>query len=673
MSHPLALEALDAALAKARRAVLQPPPTMNVPDWADTYRHLSTESGAIGGQFVTSRVEVARGPMMAVTEPGVRRITAMTCTQLLKTTLLENTLGYFMHLDPCPILLTQPKDEAVDAFSKERFVPMVKASPVLAEIMSDRRTRISEDTIKFKRFPGGYLALASAGSPTNLAMRAIRVTLADEIDKYEATKEGDPLKLLEERTSTFQTSALNIRACSPTIEETSRVYRSYKEGDQRRPFVRCPHCAEWIDIEFFKHVQWRRDEDGEHMPETAQIICDSCGTAWTEPERMIAITTRGNIRHQQTKPFYCCGERQEPLTERLWDWDEDAQCGYALCKHCYARGVSNAHASFTASKLFSPFITVVELATAWIDAKDDPEQKQTFENTQLGRPFKSNIGREITAHWLAARREVYETDLPDGVLVLTAGIDVQGGGGANGRLEIEVVGWGIGEESWSIDTHVIHGDPARPEMWKELDEYLLKPFHHASGLQLSIMAACIDSGGHATQDVYRYAVTRIPRNIWAIKGASDKGNTWSPVWPVNSQHKHKKFRTGYRPVMIGVNSAKESIRQRLLIEITGPGYCHFPEGRAESWFEQLTAENLVVVKQHGVVIRKWRLQSGRANEAIDCRAYAYAALMGLYHTRRFTLEKQEQALAELLAKRRITGGKVAPTRARVQRSPFMEG
>lgn len=205
---------LRAALFNAR-AALRPPPNISLPEWADKHRRLSSKAGAIGGAWRTSRVEVARGPMLAVKEPGVRTITAMVATQTLKTELLLNTLGYFAHNDPCPILLTQPKEGTVKAFSKERLVPMVKATPVLRKILGGGRARGGEDTNQYKSFPGGFLALESAGSPTNLAMRAIRVTLLDEIDKYETTKEGDPVFLAEERTATFTTNSLHIRTCSP--------------------------------------------------------------------------------------------------------------------------------------------------------------------------------------------------------------------------------------------------------------------------------------------------------------------------------------------------------------------------------------------------------------------------------------------------------------------------
>ncbi len=665
-SSDLVLEKFEARLLISRPAVLRAAPTMTVPDWADKYRFLSASVGAVGGPWQTSRVEVARCPMMAVTEPGVRTITVMACTQTMKTELLTNTFGYFAHLDPAPMLLLEPKDEMASAFSKERIAPMIASSPVLRQLMGERKQYRSDDTIQYKTFPGGFLAISSAGSPTNLAMRAIRIVLEDEIDKYETTKEGDPISLAEERMATFTTSSLAIRVCSPTWEETSRIYRSYLSGDQRRPFCACPHCGHWQHIDFFRHVQWVTDADGTHHPETAAIYCEACGTAWSEAERVRIVspaTPEGvipdTIRFYQTKEFTCdCLKdtdgnpvitRHVPMEERCWDWDAEHRVGYACCPDCGKRRVPNHHASFQVSKLYSPFITVAALAQKWIDSKDDADLKQTFYNTQLGLPFAAEVSKAVDKHWLASRRETYQATVPDGVLVLTAGLDVQSGSDkTEGRIEVEVVGWGLHEESWSIDTEVFYGDPAKPEVWQRVDEYLLKGWKHERGFKLYIAAACIDSGGGATQDVYHFARDRVGRNVWAIKGASDRAGQWSPVWPAaQKESKHQKYRTGWRPIILGVNAAKEAVRQRLLIAEPGPGYCHFPNDRPEGWFEQLTSEQLVIEKKMGARIRVWKLPKGHANEALDCRVYAYAALQGLYHTRRFDMLRQFELIASL--------------------------
>jgi phage terminase large subunit GpA-like protein len=650
-STPEALEAFHADLVAVDRAALKPTPKLNLVEWSERYRRLTT--GAIGGPWQTWRYEIARGPMMAVTEPGVSTITVKCCTQTMKTELLLNTIGYYCHQDPCPILLAQPKDDLAKAFSKERLAPMVRASPALRDLLGDQRTRRADDTLLFKGFPGGFLAMVSAGSPSNLAMRPIRVTLADEIDKYETTKEGDPVMLLEERTATFKRNRLRVRCCSPTTEGFSRVHKSYLSGDQRKAFVRCPHCDYEQTLDFFRHVHWGKSEEGEHFPSTAAIRCENCGEEWSEAERLRIVTTKGAIRWFQTATFECCGERQEPMKKRRWKWSEKYQIGRACCVHCGKFTIPNDHASFQASKLYSPDITIPQLAAAWLAAKDDPESKQTFYNTQLGEAFAAQALKRVESHSLTSRREQYMASVPRGVLVLVAGLDVQPGSSVNlGRVEIEVVGWGLGEESWSIAHEVFMGDPARSELWKDVDQFLLKGFDYEGGGEMRIRAACVDSGGHNTQDVYAFTRARVSRNVWAVKGAAERGGQWSPVWPIPKLEPQRSRRTGYKPIILGVNAAKESIRQKLLVEEPGPGYCHFPIRRPDAWFDQLTSETLMVETKGGFNVRKWVLPRGRANEALDCRVYAYAALCGLYAVRKVNLAR----IAELLETFKPDGG-----------------
>lgn len=589
--------------------------------------------------------------MLAVTEPGVHVITTMVSTQLLKTALLENVFGYFAHLDPCPILLLQPKEAAAEQFSKERISPMIRVTPVLRDLVGTSKTRNADETLLFKAFPGGFLALAGAGSPDNLARRPVRVILSDEVDKYPVTREGDPIGLAEERTATFGVNWLSIRACSPTVEDESRIESSYKESDQRRASLACPHCGHRLFPDFFKHVDWekRRDESGkviEHFPKTARIACESCGEVWSEGDRLRALQT---ARWHQTRAFECCGARHVPLDAYdrawrgpddaraaspegalavVWDWSEsDRHAVYrAKCPECGKWGVENEHAGFQASKLYSPWQKdkPADIAAKWIAAQGDEDKKQTWWNTQMGMPYRPNSGKALRVDALLSKCENWAAEVPDGVAVLTAGIDTQGD-----RFEVEVVGWGRNEESWSIAYEVIEGDMESPEIWGRLDEFLKRIWYRADGRGFEVMAACHDSGGNHTQKVYEFSKARLGRHVWAIKGESAVNGKRNPIWPVKKPS--RKTRAAFRPVIIGVNTAKDTIRNRLHAEAPGPGYMHFPADRDIGYFEQLTSERSIVKVANGQKYRVWDLPAGRANEALDCRVYAYAALCGLTH------------------------------------------
>lgn len=632
-----AKEKFDHLVSSLRRG-WTPPPRISVPEWADEYRKLAKEAGSTSGDWETATVEIGRGPMMAVTEPGVHVISVMVSTQLLKTALLENVFGFFAHLDPCPILLLQPKEAAAEQFSKERISPLIRVTPVLRELIGDVKTRSGDDTLLYKAFPGGFLALAGAGSPDNLARRPIRILLSDEVDKYPVTREGDPIGIAEERMATFGANSLSIRVCSPTVEDESRIEGCYKASDQRRASLACPHCGHRQFPDFFKHVMWEKKGET-HLTKTARLHCEGCGVVWSEGDRLNALKT---ARWHQTRPFDCCEQHHVPLDmyqsavalgaagaiEQVWTWSESRRHAVfmAKCPTCGDLPVSNEHAGFQAGKIFSPWSKdkPADIARKWIEAQGNEDKLQVWYNTQMGLPYRKHAGKEIRVETLISRCEVWAAEVPDWVAVITIGVDVQ-----DYRLEVETVGWGLNEESWSLDYTVIDGEFSDPDTQARLDAHLTRLMYRGDGRAFVAKGTCIDSGGHHTQEVYKFCKARIGRRVWAIKGESAQAGQRSPVWPIKKPNARNK--ASYRPVIIGVNAAKDSIASRLQKETPGPGYMHFPTTRDLGYFQQLTAERSVVKFKAGRKYRVWEPRPGLANEALDCRVYSYAALQGLLH------------------------------------------
>jgi len=622
---------------------LRPITSLTLDRWAEANRVLPQSSAAVPGAWVTSRVEVASGPMRGVTEPGVNTITLKTATQMLKSELLLNTLAFIICERPGPVLFLQPKDDLARSFSRERIAPMIRLMPALRERIS------TNTTLQYLEFPAGFIAIEGAGSPTNLAARPIRYTLLDEIDKYEATKEGDAVLLAEERTATFADTALHIRCCSPTWEDTSRIERSYADSDQRRPYIACPHCADEFVFDFFKQVEWNKSEDGKtHFPLTAAIFCPECGAEITEDQRRKIISTEGAIRWRQTRPFICCGEElQDPAQTKLWDWDEDAQCGYALCKHCKQRAVSNTHAGFHVSKMYASHLTVVSLAEQWLAAKDDTSLRQVFYNTALGMAYAAQTGaKRVETHDLAGRREQFAPILDEKILHLFCGIDTQ-----DKRVEAHVLGVGSGDELWSVHYQIFEGDPSREDFWTNVDTFLASTWPHVAG-PMPIWATCIDSGGHHTEAVYNFAKPRFGRRIFAIKGSS-WAKRGDPIYAARA--KTMRGSGGYKPLIISVDSAKDALHSILMNDVPGPGYLHIPKERDDVWLDQLTAERLILETKGGQTLRKWILPRGRANEVWDTTVYAYSAL-AIMRARGLSLERSAANLrAYLEAKQKGTG------------------
>ncbi|WP_184247328.1 phage terminase large subunit family protein [Paraburkholderia atlantica] len=583
---------LERGLIAARKENLLPPPRLTLSQWAERYAVLSRETSAQTGRFRAFGYQ--RGMLDAVTDPSIEKISVMKSARVGYTKLMDHAVGYFIHQDPSPILVVQPRVEDAESYSKTEIAPMLRDTPVLAAIAGDQKAKNSDQTILAKTFRNGSsLTLVGANSPAGFRRITSRVVMFDEVDAYPvdgAGNEGDQIALGTKRSETFWNRKI-VLGSTPTVKGYSRIEKSFNDSDQRRYWVPCPHCGEfqvleWGGVDTPHGMKWDKDEAGNGIPATTYYVCKHNGCIINEADKPDMIAA-GEWRAD--KPF-------------------------------------NGHAGFHIWAGYSlfPNASWPNLVAEWLRVKDDPLARQTFINLVLGEPYEDRGERALNEAKLAARTEVWAAEVPDGVAVLTAAGDVQ-----DDRVEVETVGWGRNEERWSIDHEVFEGDPESDELWDRVDAYLMRQWRRADGRPFKVEAACIDSGGHHTQRVYDFCKARIGRRIWAIKGESARGGARSPVWPTKRPSARNK--ATYRPIIIGVNAAKDVIRARLHIEEPGPGYMHFPADRDINYFAQLVSERSVAKLVNGQKFRIWELPPGRANEALDLAVYSYAALCGLIH------------------------------------------
>ena len=584
-------------LTRLCKTCVAPPPELTVSQWADKHRFLSSESAAESGKWTT--LPFQREPLDAVSDTRIRRVVIRAATQMLKTVTIENSIGYFVTQDPGPILILQPRDADVKAFSKERIAPMIRDTPVLRGLFSDPKSRSSNNTIEEKLFPGGMLAITSAGSPGNLARRAIRFLFADEVDKYPPTagSEGNPISLARKRLATFRHRKKEIMTCSPTLPG-SEIDRAYEGSDRREYYVPCPICGHMqsLMLKFYTQVRWDSSlASREEQAKSARYHCENpdCKAAWDDATRWEAIE-KGEWR---------------------------------------ARAPFNGIAGFWISELYSPWKQLWEIVLDFLTKKDNAQDLQTFVNTSLAENW---VEKGEAPEWeiLLSRREEYQPGtVPRGGLFLTAGVDVQ-----RDRVECEVVAWGRGRESWSVDYQILEGKTSESEVWKQLEVLRSQTFKTEQGAELPIARMFVDSGDQ-TQDVYNWVRTQPASQVQAIKG-SDKGIL--PVGqpsPVDINVGGKKIKAGLKIKIINVSFFKSELYANLKSrrptdeELSQgytfpPGYCHFPTGKnyGDEHFKQLCAEQLIMRsnRRTGRTKQEW-MQTRARNEALDCRIYARAA------------------------------------------------
>lgn len=619
--------ALIERLLAVRGVALRPPPRLTLPEWADQYRMLSAESAAEPGKWRTARVPVARGPMEAVTDTATSTVSVMCCTQLLKTELVLNTVGYYVHQDPAPMIVMQPTVQLAEAFSKDRVAPMARDTPVLVDKISDPKSRDSGNTILHKQFPGGHLTMIGANAPGQLAMRPVRIVLCDEVDKYpqSAGVEGDPIKLLSERAATFWNHKM-IFVCSPTVEPNehggSRIAREYESSDRRIFEVDCPHC------EHRHEMQWRNVIWPEGHPEQALYHCPECKKAWSEAARRRAIKA--------------ASERPLKSPAAVGAYYE----GYGW------RGTKpfEGHAGFRASKLVSPWESMAKLAKKFVAACGVRELLKTFINTQLAETWKE-LGDAPEWKRLYERREQYTfNSLPLVPVHLMAGADVQ-----KDRIEVEIAAFGDRRESWSIDYRVFPGDTSNIEApdspWRSLEALLAECWQYANGVPVSVRMLAVDAG-YNTNVVLSWVRKWPASRVIAVKGQENLTVPIGHPKAVDVTVSGKRKARGAKQWPVGTDLLKTELygwlRQDRPTEESGlpypHGYCHFPQ-YAEEFFRQLTAEEQVPTLVRGYRRYVWQKTRDR-NEALDCRVYARAAAI-LCGIDRITPEQWTQNAFEL--------------------------
>lgn len=560
-----------------------PPKRQKISEWATANFELP-ETSAEPGKWHPSRAPYQVGILDAISEPGVQKVSLMCSAQIGKTIILLIIICYLIDLDPCSIMMTQPTTDMAEMFSKEKLASAIaNVKPVTAKIA--QKSRDATSTILMKMFAGGFLRLAGANSPSSLASMSIRAYFGDEIDKYPASagKEGDPVKLAIQRTETFW-NWLVFLVSTPSIKENSRIEKEFLRSDQRRFFVPCPYCGHR------QHLIWERFEYASKGTDSADplsgvyYICESCNTPIEEKHKAAML--------------------------RDGQWQATA-----VAK-------DPKHIGFHINRFYSPWKGWVDLCLDYESSRNDHQELQVFYNATLGLSFERVAGEKLD--WQRLRDRGSQSDyqqgiVPNGGLILTAGVDVQAD-----RLEVVIVAWGRGEESYVIAYEKILGDPLKAEVWQQLVYVTSKTYQRVDGATMRVRATCVDSG-YLTQEVYHQVRKNRYLHWFAIKGQSGDRPLVSSPSPQEVNYKGKKIKRGIDLYKIGVDSAKETLYSRSQIETPGDKYLNFPNDLDSDWYEGFCGEVQVTKHEHGRPYTVWEKLAGIRNEPLDTFNYALAA------------------------------------------------
>jgi phage terminase large subunit GpA-like protein len=584
----VSLAALRRDVARMTREICPTPERLTVTEWADRYRKLP-ETSTSPGDYDSSVTPYARRPMDLTADPETVRIALCWGTQTTKSTVIENAVAYRIACAPTPMVMVQPKIDSAEAMAKERIVPMILATPELRTRV--RLGKATDSSLRYKRFSGGFLFIASARSGPELASRSAPFVANDEIDEFDDIPgQGNPIEIVRRRQGAAEIG-LEINTSTPRDADTSRIWPELEAGTNERFHVPCPHCETMQELRFGGRdkpygLKWPSGQ-----PQLAQYLCEHCQVL-IDPKHKPWMLARG-------------------------EWiptNPDAPPGVY---------------SFHLSSLYSPFgkSNWGVIADEFVRAANKPADLQVFVNTRLAELFVDHGGGQ-QVEGLLQRTETWEDGtVPDRVGLLTAGMDVQ-----DNRIEVYVWGWGAGLESWPIYWALFVGDtgadPTLPNSpWRAADAWVaqVRFRHQVSGAMVPISAFGLDTG-YQTSLCYKFANQWRRFGCIATKGVGGEGLPTLGKPTLQGDMRVPLF-------SIGVYQAKTDWFKSDLPTpphpdgLPTPGYVHLPDHWTTDQLEQLVSEKLVSRLIKGRVHREWiKKRADRPNEALDCRIMARVAL-----------------------------------------------
>lgn len=559
---------------------IKPDEVSTISQWADKHRQLPKEGAAEPGQWRTSRFPFLREIMDELSPHSpTQQVKVIKGTQVGGTEIGNNFLMSTMDQNPRSMILMLPTESLMKKHRELKLKPSIEAMPLLDKKIKRGKTKSDIGDNDKMQFAGGSLLFAHSGSTANYRSLSVPYLCLDDVDAFplDVNEEGSPLELAKKRADTFADRKIYINS-TPTVSGESNIESEFDESDQREYHMPCPECNRLI---YFKHEGFYIPYDKDKFKLTGDVkyICEHCGSMIDEYKKTWMMD-EGN------------GAKWIPLNP------EHEDKGYRIPSFLSPIG----------------FLSWNDIYKEWVEAqklmkRGNDKKLKTWTNTRAGKVWEQQY-EKLEVDFLLDKKEEYEYEVPNGVLILIAAVDTQ-----DNRLELEVIGFGVNDEKWSIDRQIFMGDPALTEVWNQLDDYLFNTtFQHQNGV-MKIYATGIDSGGSKTKYVMQYCKARLSKRVYALKGANTKD---APLVSARDA-KYSKYKTPF--YMIGVKQAKDTVYGSLKITVPGASYHHFPKKDKydKAYFNQLLSEKKV--NGTWVVIRP-----GIRNEAFDINGYALGVL-----------------------------------------------
>lgn len=596
-------------------------------EWAQRSLKLPRELGAFQSNFDLEYGPHLYGIFAAMDDPKIPEIYCMKAAQVLWTTALIAYIFRRVKYGGGVMLGMFSSESMAKKFSRTKLKPMGVATQEIADIIDFSTSTRSGNSILDKNWDGGLLTMFGSNSAGNAKSTTANFVFVEEPDDANENvgSQGDSIKLLFERTKRVK-APKKILGGTPSVKGFSRVDQYIELSDKRVLPVKCHDCGAVHPLVWEQVQGWeaRGDELGEkhpifghHKPEYACYVCPDCGSAWDDYQR------KENIRSTVREAIEA----------------EDPNFGWV------ATAPFSGAAGFTGlNELYSclPGVGMQSMVKDYLEAefyaeRGDTTKKIVFINSKLGRAYEYQDNRSDAETMRNEAKEDPSSQhgellCPEGGLLVTAGVDVQ-----DDRLAICIRAHGRDRRSWLMYADEIYAEKttinSKDRVWPALDDLLFQAFEHESGSSVYLTAITIDSGGHATDAVYDWVLSRSKRYpkvlIMAGKGSSSKTDPQIFVQPStaktlthkNPEKKTKADRKGVKLYIIGTNKAKDYINDQMSLNAQGIGRFHYyhDDQLRTDYFDQLLAESKIPGKDGR---KTWKQKAGCPCEFWDCEVYA---------------------------------------------------
>jgi phage terminase large subunit GpA-like protein len=598
-------------------------------DWAEKNRVMTADVSSIPGKFSFENSPYTREIVNCVssTHPA-KRVAVMKGAQIgFSVSVIENAIGWIIVNDPGNILfLVGHEDLVSDASEKvDRMIDSTGIRHMIKSTTQRAKNQKTGDTDTEKMFPEGKLKIGIANHKM-LRNISIRYGFIDDYESMrgDSKQSGSTRELIEQRFSSFAKNMKLFYISTPELKEKSNIEPVYLLGDQRKYFIPCPCCGDFITIEW-KNIVYDTDENGSLISGTTGYKCPSCDDVFDDRDKseLIKLGEWRPTAKPSEPDFYSYHISALYAPTFMFNWEH------------YVRQYLEANP---------------------VNGRRNEAKHKTFVNLVLGETYEQEFESASAVELMNNIRDYEIGTIPeklsirDGngrIVMITLGSDLNGKED-DARLDYEILAHSESGATYSIihgsiGTFVNKDTKANQRakwtyrrgvdfsVWVEFDKIIKQRFvNDNTGDRMSIFFACVDSG-YMHDYAYKFVADQ-SANVVALKGEEyDKPSLLKADRKVFKQSmnvpKLYLVESNYTKDML--NDYMGSVWNPQIHKTQPMGFMNYPQPSRglygyKNYFSHFEAEHKVVDDKTHKFVWKKRNQNVQ-NHLFDCRLYALVA------------------------------------------------